>query len=166
MVLGGAILAGCGRSEQSRIDFKMGESVPNPPLTYTVIDTAWQTQLGQGFKVRVPQNRFLLITLSVTNGSAHDALLPLYSIEDGTGKTYMELESGEGVDNWFGILRNLAPAQTNQGVLLFDVPLSSYRMKLPNGGPAGEERYVTVEIPLRIDSESTVQTPLPGSVFK
>jgi hypothetical protein len=142
----------------------MGERAPNGSLTYTVVETAWRTQLGEGFQVRYPQNRFLLITLSVTNGGGAEVALPLFSIEDSNGRTYMELDSGAGVDSWFGLLRSVAPAQTHQGRLVFDVPLSSYTIKLTDGGAAGEERYVSVRIPLRIDTDSSVLAPLPGAL--
>ena len=41
-------------------------------------------------------------------------------------------ENGDGVDNWFGLLREIAPAETKQGNIVFDVPLgllspASYR---------------------------------------
>ena len=160
------MLSACARNVNStKLDFSMGEKVPNGPLTYTVVESSWRTELGQGFKIRTPQNRFLMITLSATNGGGNDVTLPLFSMEDGNGKTYTEMENGEGVENWFGFLRSLAPAQTRQGRLVFDVPLASYRLKLPNGGEAGEEVYVTVQIPLRLDMDS-VQAPLPGGFGK
>ena len=145
----------------------MGERATNGPLIYTVIDTTWRAQLGEGFQIRLPQNRFLMITLSVTNGGGNEVSLPLFSIEDGSGKSYLEAENGAGVDGWFGLLRSLPPAQTQQGRIMFDVPLSSYKIKLPNGSPSGEEQFISVQIPLRIDGDSTVQAPLPTSgVFK
>lgn len=143
----------------------MGEKVPNPPLTYTVVESAWRTQLGEGFKVRSPRQRFLVLTVSVTNGGGRDVSLPLFSLQDKTGKTHPELEDGEGVDNWLGILRSVAPAQTLQGRLLFDVPLGSYSLQLTDGGEPGTERFVKVRIPLRMDADTSVQAPVPGQAF-
>jgi hypothetical protein len=65
------------------------------------------------------------------------------------------------VDNWFGILRTLTPAQTQQGRIAFDVPLSSYRLRLTDGGSPGSEKFAWVEIPLRMDTEPSVESPVP-----
>jgi hypothetical protein len=160
------LLAGCEKKQNATlIDFPMGEKTPNPPLTYTVVESTWRTQLGEGFKIRSPQQRFFLITLSVTNGGGRDVSLPLFALEDANGKTYQELENTEGVENALGILRTVSPAQTLQGRLLFDVPLGSYRIKLTDGGAPGSEKFVTVQIPLRMDADTTVQPRLPQDAF-
>jgi len=138
----------------------MGDRVAVGPLTYNVIETAWRSQLGDEFKVRMPEQRFLMITVSVTNGGGRDISVPLLMLENQNGKQYLEADSGEGVDSWFGLLRTLNPAQTQQGRLLFDVPLGSYRLRLTDGGEAGSEKYAWVAIPLHIDPE-TFSNPLP-----
>jgi hypothetical protein len=154
-------LAGCTREGVStRAEYDMGERVPIGPLTYNVVDSVWRSQLGDEFNVRLPQGRFLLISISVTNGGGHDLSVPLLMLEGEDGKQYKELESGDGVDSWFGLLRTINPAQTQQGRLLFDVPLASYRLRLTDGGEAGSERFAWVKIPLRIDPE-TDANPLP-----
>src|SRR5262245_59413933 len=105
VVCAAALLAGCEKKGTSTvIDFPMGEKAPNPPLVYTVVESAWRTQLGEGFKVRSPQNRFLLITVSVTNGGGQEVSLPLFTLEDSNGKTYTESDNPEGVPNGIGIL--------------------------------------------------------------
>jgi hypothetical protein len=155
------ILAGCGRVENaSRLDSQMGDRVSLAPLSYNVIETGWRNQLGNEFKMRVPEQRYLLITISVTNGGGHDVSVPLLTLESQDGKIYTESDSGEGVDDWFGLLRTLNPAQTEQGRLLFDVPLGSYRLKLTNGGEPGAEKTAWVSIPLRMDPDS-FSSPLP-----
>src|SRR5262245_26415310 len=93
-------LTGCQNRDQSRQEYSMGERVPIGPLTYTVIDTSWRAQLGDGFQVRKPQQRFLLITLSVTNSGTSDVSIPLLHLEGPEGKDYRESENGQGVDNW------------------------------------------------------------------
>jgi hypothetical protein len=164
MVLLGCFLAGCQRGAPTRYEYPMGEKVPVGPLTYNVIDSSWQTQLGDTFKLRIPQQRFLLITMSVTNGGGTDVSVPLFTIENPNGQSFLESENGEGVENWFGLLRTINPAQTQQGQLLFDVPLTSYRLRLTDGAGPGAEKYTWVSVPLRIDVD-TVGTPgltLPG----
>lgn len=144
----------------------MGERVTVGPLTYNVVETAWRSQLGDVLRIRVPEQRFLLITISVTNGGGKEISVPLLTLENQSGKDFRETDQGEGVDNWFGLLRDLRPAETQQGRILFDVPLTSYRLRLTDGGDSGVEKYAWVEIPLRIDTDSGVTLPAPGNPEK
>lgn len=138
----------------------MGEPVAAGPLKYNVIESVWRSQLGNEFKMRIPDQRFLLITVTVTNGGGHDISVPLLQLEGSDGTMYTESDNGENVDQWFGLLRTLNPAQTQQGRLLFDVPLGSYRLKVTDGGDPGNEKSAWVAIPLRMDPE-TISSPLP-----
>ena len=155
-----------GRGTSTRLDYEMGERVTVGPLTYNVVESSWRSQLGSDFQVRMPQQRFLLITISVTNGGGHEVSVPLLTLENSNGQTFLESENGEGVDNWFGILRTIGPAQTQQGRIVFDVPLTSYKLRLSDGGSAGSEKYTTVQIPLRMDTDTGVQSPIPEPTKK
>lgn len=156
------VSSACGR-RAARIDYQMGERVVVGPLTYNVVESTWRSQLGDGFKLRLPQQRFLMITISVTNGGGKEISVPMLTMENQSGQTFQELESGEGIDNWFGVLRTLAPAQTQQGKIAFDVPLSSYRLRVTDGGGPGAEKFAWVQIPLRMDTDSNVDSPVPIS---
>lgn len=145
--------------------YEMGERVTIGPFTYIVVESSWKNQLGEGFQARSPQNRFLELTVSITNGGSSEASVPMLSVEASDGKLYQELNDGTGVTNWLGIIRTVGPAQTIQGRILLDVPLSSFRLRLPDGGESGYEKYAWVEIPLHIDADQ-VQVPLPGSTAK
>jgi hypothetical protein len=153
----------CGRKQTSeQINYAMGERITAGPMVYNVVQTVWKTQLGDLFKVRVPDQRFLLISLSATNTSGKPVSLPFFTLEGSNREPYPELENGEGIDNWFGLLRDIAPSETKQGNIVFDVPLTSFRLQLTDGGEPGMEKYVWVEIPLRMDTDSSLSTPLPG----
>jgi hypothetical protein len=150
-----ACLTGCApKSTDNRVEFQMGERANVGPLTYNVVETAWRSQLGADFKARFPQQRFLLVTISVTNGGGKEVSVPLFSLQDENGKIYQESENGDGVDNWFGLLRTIAPAQTQQGKLAFDVPLGAYRLRVTDGGDPGAEKFAWISIPLRMDTDS------------
>lgn len=155
------LFVGCRAPVTSRAEYQMGDKVPAGPLTYNVVEKVWRSQLGELFQTRVPQNRFLLITLSATNGGGSDVSVPLLQLEGPDGKIYNEIEDGTGVDNWFGVLRTLAPAQTQQGRVLFDVPLSSFRLRLSDGDSVSGH-YSYVQIPLQIDADPPVESPMPG----
>lgn len=155
-------LVSCSQENSTRLDYQMGEKIPLGPLTYNVIQTAWKNELGDGFKIRSPQQRFLLITISVTNGGGKEIALPLLSLESERGQTITESENAEGVPGAIGILRTVAPAQTLQGTLLFDTGLATYRLKLTDGGEPGSEKIAWVNIPLRMDVDTGVQAPIPA----
>jgi hypothetical protein len=157
------LLGGCGGGKDfaPKLEYSMGEKIPLGPLTYNVIETAWRSQLGSEFKVRIPQQRFLLISISATNGGGKEVSVPLLTLENQNGETFREVESGEGVDGWFGLLRNISPAQTQQGRIVFDVPLSSYRLRLTDGGDPTTEKYAWVKIDLHMDPDMNVETPTP-----
>jgi hypothetical protein len=150
----GIFIGGCASQKKARIEtYQLGDRVELRPFTYNVIELQWKSQLGDLPKMRLPEHRFLLVRVSVTNGGGKEASVPLLSIEDPKGNIYQESASGESVENWFGMLRTISPAGTDQGWLLFDVPIGSYRLRLTNGGDPGEEEHSFVELPLRLDSD-------------
>jgi len=152
--------AGCKATQSAeRADYQMGEKATAGPLTYTVIESVWRSQLGSGFNIRVPERRFLLMTVSVSNHASHDISVPLLTMENQNGQSFTESNNGEGVDNWFGLLRTIGPSQTQQGKILFDAPLSSYRLRLTDGGETETGKYAWVNIPLRLDGDSEVGLP-------
>jgi hypothetical protein len=155
------LLTGCHGAPTSHFEYQMGDKIPAGPLTYNVVEKVWRSQLGDGFQIRVPNNRFLVVTISATNGGGSEVSIPMLQLEAPDGKIYNELESGEGVDNWLGMLRSISPAQTQQGRIVFDVPLSSYRLRLSDGDTASGH-FAYAQIPLQIDAEPPVQAPSIG----
>ena len=159
----------CQKAPVATTQFAMGEPVrvgQKGQITYSVLESEWKTQLGESFKVRSPGNRFLLLKISVTNGTGQDASIPLFTLEASNGQTFRELSDGAGVVNWFGLLRTLSPSQTQQGAILFDVPLTSFKLRIPDIADPGLERYVTVDIPLRLDSDLPIQSPISPDSLK
>jgi hypothetical protein len=157
-----AVLAGCGKGSptQSKLSYKMGDRMQVGPLVYNVLETQWKPQLGDMPSTRIPQNRFLLLRLTITNSGGKDVSVPLLNLEDGKGNTYQELADGNGVTNWMGMLRTIKPAQTEEGWILFDVSPSAYSLRVTDGGEAGSEQSLLIEIPLSMES---MNDSLPGS---
>src|SRR5579884_3116126 len=156
------LLAGCKRSAPVASESGMGEPVIVGPLTYNVIETNWKPQLGDGLNVRPAQQRFLIISLTAKNTGNAEVSMPLLELQSADGREYKELENGEGVDHWLGLIRTIAPGQTVQGDIAFDVPLASYKLRLTDGAGPGLEKYAWVTIPLRLDTDSNIVTPAPG----
>ena len=162
LLLVALLLAGCKKQSSTQINYQMGERIVAGPMVYNVVQTIWKTQLGDLFNVRTPDNRYLMITISATNSGGKEVSMPFLTLEGPGGKEYHEIENGEGIEKWFGLLRTIQPAETRQGNVVFDVPLTSYRLRLTDGGELGTEKNVWVEIPLRMDTDSTVTAPTPG----
>jgi len=164
-------LAACSQPQAhpTRV-YRMGDRVQVGPLIYNILDTEWKTELGEGTDARTPKHRFLLIQLSVTNSGARETAIPPVTLEDPRGVTWSEVTtSGEGVTNWLGILRKLAPAQTEQGRVVFDVPTGAFRLRVTDdSAEPGKEIAALVEIPLRLEPEPLPQVlkeltePSPG----
>jgi hypothetical protein len=157
------LLAGCQQQARTNLTYEMGERVEIGPFVYVVVESAWRSELGKGFQTRAPKDRFLMLTMSVTNSGGSEVSVPLLKIEGSNGQVYQELNDGTGVTNWLGVLRTVKPAETLQGRILFDAPLGAFRLQVPDGGETGYEKYSWVTIPLSLDA-GDVQAPMPGNV--
>ncbi len=119
-------------------------------MSYTVFERQWHTQFGTGPDARMPQNRFYLLRLSVLNSGGSEAILPALSLVDDAGNAIPEATDGDGVQDWIGNTREIAPAETAQGFLLFDVPPKHYKLKVQGDD---EKQIAFVDIPLSFDSD-------------
>lgn len=148
----GLLLWGCssGRPAAQTHLYRMGEPVTVGPLIYTIMDTEWHTQLGEGPTARWPQHRFLLVHLSVTNSGAGNSAIPAISVVDSSGRSYLELTDGQGVSEWLGYLRSVQPAQTERGRVVFDVPPNAYKLRITNDAEPGSEMAALIDLPLQL----------------
>jgi hypothetical protein len=153
---------GCQKAPSGQTTFQAGEAAAAGPLVYNVVQTTWRTEYGELLRKRMPQNRFLQITLSVTNKGTQSVSLPFFSLEGDNQASYKEVEDGTGVGNWFGVIREIGPGDSRQGNLIFDVPLKSYRLRLTDGGDPTSEKYVWVEIPLNLETDVDSHINLPN----
>ena len=154
------IAAGCAsdsRLKQVRT-YGMGERIDMGKFVYNVFDTQWLTHIGEGPSARVPEQRFFLVRLSITNSGGAEATVPTLTILADSGQTYTELTNGEGVPQWTGFLKRIKPAETLQGNVVFDAPPAHYKLRIAD---ESEQRAGLVDIPLTFGSE-TPEIPTPG----
>jgi hypothetical protein len=142
--------------------YPMGEKVSLGSLTYTVIETEYLTQIGEGPTPRIPQNRFFLVKITVGNGGSQTANVGAFQVEDDSGKVYPELNDGEGVPEWIGYLRSVKPAESAQGNALFDAPPRHYTIRIHD---ETGEKAALIDIPLTFNAE-TPDVPTPGDPTK
>ena len=137
--------------------YPMGEKVLLGSLSYEVFETEYLTQLGDPPDARIPQDRFFLVKLSVSNGGSDTVSVPSFQVENDRGKVYQEISNGEGVPEWIGYLRSLKPAEAAQGNALFDAPAGHYRIRIKD---ESGERAALIDIPLTFNAE-TPDVPSP-----
>lgn len=151
-------LAGCSSTPSTPppSNYVMGERVLLGKLSYTVFETQWLTQLGEGAEARIPQHRFFLIRFSATNGGTDDTTVLNPTITDDKGKVYEELPNGDGVPQWAGYLRNVRPADTVAGNMLFDAPPGHYKLKLSDESGT---KAALIDLPLTYGAETPEVAP-------
>ena len=153
------LMTGCrGSGSANDRVFEMGAPVAVGALTYNVIDQTWYDALNTDTGQRIPQHRFLILNMTVTNGGAGVQGVPLLTIVGSDGKEYQEETRGEGVPSWMGMIRSAGPAQTEQGNIVFDAPPGKYKLRVSSGGDPESEQTAMINLPFRVDAPATVGT--------
>ncbi len=137
--------------------FNMGERAQVGQLIYTVFDTRWAISLGEQPTPRIPTNRYLILNLSIVNGGSQASNVPTFSLVDDSGQTYQELDNGEGVPNWIGVVRRVRPADSIQGTIVFDVPQKQFKLRASDE----DEHYALINIPLTLGEGPVDVVPPP-----
>ncbi|SPE38771.1 conserved hypothetical protein [Candidatus Sulfopaludibacter sp. SbA3] len=157
--LSAVLMSGCSQKPTFVVrTYQMGEKVALGPLIYTVFETQWLTHIGVPPDERVPQNRYYLVRINAVNSSGADVMVPNLTVEDDKGTSYPELGMDIGAPQWIGALRQVHPADSVAGNLVFDCPPGHYKLRvLDDTG----DKAALVEIPLTFTSE-TPEIPNPG----
>jgi len=137
----------------------MGEKATLGHIIYSVYETQWVPQFGEAPTARVPQHRFFLVRMAAVNSSGADLIVPNATIEDDKGNSYPELRDGDGAPDWIGYLRQVKPAESTRGNLLFDAPPAHYKLRITD---ENEETSAYFDIPLSFNEVPSAEVPLPG----
>jgi hypothetical protein len=137
--------------------YRMGDRVQLGSLIYIVYDSQWLTHAGNGASARIPESRFFVVRVSITNSGAGNVNVPAMTVTDEDGKQYSELTNGDQVSQWLGFLRAVKPADSLQGNVVFDCPPRRYNLKISD---ETEQRTALIDIPLTFGSE-TPEIPSP-----
>jgi hypothetical protein len=140
---------------------QMGELTTVGPVVYNVLETEWRTELGAAADAMLPEDRFLVVRLTITNSGNQQVAVPLLSVEDPNGESHLELSEVKGVSGWLGPLRILEPASTLQGAIVFDVPSGDYLLRVTDCGDLETEKTALIEMPLTI---ATPEMAEPGAL--
>lgn len=146
VLISALLLAGCSSSSKKEAKiYGAGEKATVGPLIYSVVDTQFAPVLGEDpNNQRTPQNRFVMVQISVSNSGNAEANIPLMTLIDDSGKQYPELADGTFVPRWLGVIRKVGSAQTEAGDVVFDAPAQHYRLRLTEE----LDDEVSVDIPL------------------
>jgi hypothetical protein len=140
--------------------YSLGEKAELGHIIYTVYETQWMPQFGNGPTARVPQHRFYLVRMAAVNSSGADLIVPNLTVEDDKGNSYPELRDGDGVPVWIGYLRRVKPAESVRGNLLFDAPPAHYKLRITD---ENEENSAYFDIPLSFGAEAApTEVLIPG----
>jgi len=157
------LLAACSGRNADTVH-PMGTPVAVGDLSYTVYGTEWRDELQTDMGPRKPQHRFLLVSVSITNNGPEDRNAPLLAVIDKDGRETLELDKGDGVPQWLGLLRRIRSTQTETGMLLFDVPPGDYKLRVSSGGDVDDEKTALISLPYRVEapeSRPSVEPQLP-----
>jgi hypothetical protein len=89
------------------------------------------------------------VRISITNQGGQQAGSPLLSLVDDNDKQYPEVDDAKELEGWFGLVRMIAPAATEFGWVLFDVPPNTYALKVTDGN-VENEKVAYIDLPLRM----------------
>jgi hypothetical protein len=155
LILALVLMAGCTSKGTVLRTYTIGEQAQAGLLYYTALEAAWKSQLGQTDTIRMPESRYLLIRMRVTNSSPQEASIPLMHLIAQSGQEYIELSDGEGVEDWLGVIRRLKPNETLFGWVLFDVPRGEYRLRVSDDAfDPVDAKLALIELPLRLEATS------------
>jgi hypothetical protein len=160
LVSAALILISCSERTPPPRTYPLGEKVTLGHLVYSAYETQWLTEIGSGPDARVPQNRFLLVRMAVTNSSGQTIASPNLSVLDDAGNSYGELSDGQGVPQWIGYIRQINGSDTTQGNLVFDVPPRHYRLRITD---ENGERMALIDMPLEFNAETPDLAPSGGA---
>ena len=144
------VLVSCAQKTPPPRTYSLGDKVALGHLVYAAYETQWLTEIRGGADARVPQNRFLLVRLAVTNSGGESIASPNLSLVDDDGNSYSELSDGQGVPQWIGYIRQIAQADTTQGNLVFDVAPRHYKLRVTD---EDGQRTAMIDLPLEFHSE-------------
>lgn len=149
------LLSACGsKGVNYGKPFQMGERVSVGAVTYVILNSEWKTSLGEGLETRTPTNRFLLLHVTITNGSSGDLHIPLLQLLDARGQEYGELQEGKGIPSWLGLLRKIGGAQTEDGYIAFDAPMGPVKLKVTDAGDLENEKVALIDVPVRLEADA------------
>jgi hypothetical protein len=149
-------LTGCGSTPTRTVKtYQSGEKAEHNKLIYSIVDAQIFTRLGEDPNARIPQNRFYVVQLSVSNsGNANSSIGPMTLVDD-SGKLYPELADGTNIPHWLGVIRNVDANQTETGFVVFDAPSAHYKLRLTD---ETDDEDVFVDMPLNFLHEQMNQS--------
>ena len=151
----GLLAWGCAPSRPPLHIYAMGERAEAGLLVYSVLESRWQAQIGEGAGARLPKERFLLLRVSVTNGGPNEVSVPQITLVGPGVQSYTELSDGQGVIDFLGVLQRLKANETVYGWILFDAPRSDYQLRVTDDAfDPSEAKAALIQVPVRLESKS------------
>lgn len=165
LITGLSLFPGCSvvPTQAAKQQFHLGDRAPAGQITYMGLSAEYRDQIP-GAKEPL-KDRYLVMRLSATNGGAQEVTLPLTRLIAADGKEYPEVTEVEGFPEWLGPLRRIEPGKTEQGYIVFDVPVGAYKLEVSGGGDLEQEQLVQIDVPANLTpiAPSSVPGPVLGN---
>jgi hypothetical protein len=156
-----ALIALGGCSGEPVKTLMMGEQVQLGSFSFTVLESDWLADLPGTVGPRLPKRRFLAIRISASNQGTRELHVPLLRLENEKGESFAEEEKGDGLEDWWGLIRPVSPGSNENRRILFDVEPGEYKLHLSDGGDPDKEKTAVVSIPFRLRSSDPLPLPEP-----
>lgn len=147
-LLVGAVSCGGDSTMKKPVSYRMGDRASTGSVTYVGLTADYRQELP-GAKEPL-KNRYLVISLSVTNGGGTEVMLPHTRLIKPDGTEIPEVTEIDGFPQWLGLLRKISPASTEQGYVIFDVPVGAYKLQVSSGGDPEKEQLAQIDIPANL----------------
>lgn len=128
---------------------QIGVPIEVGSFVYTVNNVTWKNVIGKGELIQQhPDAAYLVIDLTVQNVSSKPQFVDSPSLVDPGGRTYALTSNVFIVEGSQFLLKELNPQVQSRGNVVFDVPYSSYSLRL--GGGMGSLLHKVKTVPVVI----------------
>jgi hypothetical protein len=126
---------------------KIGDTIQTGYWTYKIDGFHWAPFITSYGTAERPDAQFLILDLSAQNNDRTASTLPPVKLLNDKGQEFSQSSSGALSDGFFSPLKELNPGVGSRGLIAFDVPPGTYKVKLSGGFEAGETAVASLDMP-------------------
>jgi len=137
------ILEWSGSSERA---YAIGDWARVGNTTYALRGAWWSDRLSNSPLIdKRPNAKFLFVVIAVRNDDNKARAIPPFKLIDENGMTYDSESSGLTIDRALGLITDLGPSVSKQGLVVFDVPPGrTYWLEVDAGSWHSESALIKV----------------------
>jgi len=134
-------------AEKERAGHPMGTTVHVGYTSYCVWKAHWSNRLSSNqFLDRSPNASFLFVDLTVRNNDKKARTIPPFYLLDENDARYDADSAATMLEGSIGLIEDLNPGVSKQGLVVFDVPRNhTYRLKVDGGFWSSETALIQIQ---------------------